>query len=55
MIKFFKGLMLCAITIACLLVLKRETEIIEVLKTGFTMIGLILYYKFLIELWGNEK
>ena len=54
MIKFSKGIMLCAIAMSCLFILQRETELIEVMRTGFAMIGFILFYKFLLELWVDK-
>jgi len=54
MIKFSKGIVLCAIAMSCLYILQRETELIEIVRTGFAMIGFILFYKFLLDYLGGE-
>lgn len=53
--KFFKGFILIAIATSCLYILTRETELTEVVRTGFIMIGLILYLKFLSDFWDAKK
>lgn len=52
--KFCEGIVLCAIVCIFVHVLRKQTEIIEVLKTGFVMIGMILFYKFLLEIWVEK-